>query len=465
MKKWLLRIGLGFFALLVLLYGFLMLRSILPATVNDGNLRLARASIPEGSNAFDVLQTASSHLWWPDDEERKIYDAAYAKLYSQARENGEAIPMGNPSIPKAVVDSMNRKTEHIQGYLLSTTNWDASLANTVLANNRETLAGWDAAAKLTDLQVPEIADVNTLTPYLSDWKRLATLAEVRENFLFHNGQDKEAFDRIMDQIQLGRRMQDSHSTLIGYLVGTAVNSMGLNQVQHWAGRAHLSPDQLKDYIRQLQLDPDEEGAAFANSMRTEYQNTIGNLDAMRKGKLTDPATGTVYPHAPRLLPVFNFSKTKALFASDFNLLVKAAPHHFNEAKLPDFGAHRPGPVSMVMSGNATGEVLYYMEMPAFGLSLSKKSQSDAQLQATRIILALRAYQLTHGNLPPDLNALVPEFLDAVPADDFDGQPLRYAPDRKIVYSVGQNLKDDGGNESRTGPSNNRPLDFVYKFDF
>jgi hypothetical protein len=77
---------------------------------------------------------------------------------------------------------------------------------------------------------------------------------------------------------------------------------------------------------------------------------------------------------------------------------------------------------------------------------------------------LRAYQLTHGKLPENLDALVPEFLDKVPVDAFDGQPLHYSPDRKIVYSVGQNLKDDGGNDSRPGPSN-RPLDIVYKFDF
>jgi len=86
------------------------------------------------------------------------------------------------------------------------------------------------------------------------------------------------------------------------------------------------------------------------------------------------------------------------------------------------------------------------------------------LQATRTILALRAYQLTHGKLPPDLSALVPEFLNEVPIDDFDGQPLRYSPERKIVYSVGQNLKDDGGDDSRSGPSS-RQLDLVYKFDF
>ena len=59
---------------------------------------------------------------------------------------------------------------------------------------------------------------------------------------------------------------------------------------------------------------------------------------------------------------------------------------------------------------------------------------------------------------------MPEFLDSVPVDDFDGQPLRYLPEQKTVYSVGENLKDDGGDDSRNGRSN-RQLDLVYKFDF
>jgi hypothetical protein len=47
-----------------------------------------------------------------------------------------------------------------------------------------------------------------------------------------------------------------------------------------------------------------------------------------------------------------------------------------------------------------------------------------------------------------LNALVPEFLAAVPMDLIDGQPLRYrlnADGSFVLYSVGENGKDDGGN--------------------
>jgi len=423
MRKWFKRIALGIFIAFVPLYGFLMVRSSIPATVNDKELQFPRASIPASSNAFDVLQTAASHVWWPEKQ----------------------------------LDQLNN--------LVRDTNWDDAFAATVLATNREALAGWDAAAKLPDFQVPEISisNFNESWPYLAEWKRLARLAEVRVNVLFHNGQDKEAFDQIVNHILIGRRMQNAHGPLIDYLVGTAVRSMGLSQMQHWVGKTHLTPDQLKDYIRQLGLNPDEEGIAFANTIKGEYQFQVESLDAMHQGKTTNSDSSSHYPRPVRWLPLFNFSQTKALFAQEDLKLVQAAPHHFNEANVADMES-RPNLVSMYLSGNAVGQIMYYMSMPAVIPSLAKKSQGDVQLQATRTIFALRAYQLTHGNLPSDLSALVPEFLDAMPIDDFDGQPLRYSPDRKIVYSVGQNLKDDGGNDSRPGPSN-RPLDLVYRFDF
>ena len=448
MKKWLLRIGLGFLSLLVLLYLFVCLRSILPATVLDKDLRLERANIPEGSNAFDVLQVASSHFWWPDDAEREKYDA-----------------QKNSDFPMAGLSDWGKKTDHISAYLLSTTNWDDQLANTVLNNNRETLAAWDEAVGLPDLQVPEIFTVADLMSYLPNWKRLAQLAEVRENYLMHNGQEKAAFDQMVNQVMLGRKMQNSHSILIGDLVGTAVNSMGLNQIQRWAGKTQLTPRQLENYIRQLEQDPDESAAAYANTIKAEYQCQIGTLDAMRQGKLVDPDTGKNLIKAKPLLPVYNRSQTRALFANASLMLVKSAAHPYKDAKLPDF-SNRPNPVALIFSGNLVGQVMYYMTMPAVIPSLAQKAKCDVQLQATRTILALRAYQLTHGNLPPDLNALVPEFLDEVPVDDFNGLPLHYSAEKKIVYSVGKNLKDDGGVErDPDAKPGQAQVDLVYKFDF
>ncbi len=80
----------------------------------------------------------------------------------------------------------------------------------------------------------------------------------------------------------------------------------------------------------------------------------------------------------------------------------------------------------------------------------KVMRAEAAKQVVVTAIALKRYQLKHGNYPVDLNALVPGFIPAVPLDPVDGKPLRYrrnADDTFLLYSVGENGKDDGNNPS------------------
>lgn len=76
-------------------------------------------------------------------------------------------------------------------------------------------------------------------------------------------------------------------------------------------------------------------------------------------------------------------------------------------------------------------------------------QAGADVAAQRrdaalTVLALELYRRRHGAYPGSLSLLAPEFLPALPPDQFDGAPIKYrlidgAP---VLYSVGVDRKDD-----------------------
>lgn len=72
-------------------------------------------------------------------------------------------------------------------------------------------------------------------------------------------------------------------------------------------------------------------------------------------------------------------------------------------------------------------------------------RAQAERRSTAVALAIRLYRLDHNDaFPPTLDALVPAYLPSIPVDPFDGKPLRYDPQRKRVWTVGDDLQDDGG---------------------
>ena len=88
--------------------------------------------------------------------------------------------------------------------------------------------------------------------------------------------------------------------------------------------------------------------------------------------------------------------------------------------------------------------------------------SIARLRCAVTALAIERYRRANNALPESLDELAPKYLEKIPADPFDGQALRYETREKgyIVYSIGENKIDDGGNdipENRTG----RTYDIVF----
>ena len=105
-----------------------------------------------------------------------------------------------------------------------------------------------------------------------------------------------------------------------------------------------------------------------------------------------------------------------------------------------------------------------MFLPSFTRAVTVLGQSSARLRCARAGLALERFRLKRGQWPQDLADLVPELLRDIPVDPFDEQPLRYArTDRGVVvYSVGEDEVDDGGDVARPPKGSRGPPDVGFR---
>jgi len=76
----------------------------------------------------------------------------------------------------------------------------------------------------------------------------------------------------------------------------------------------------------------------------------------------------------------------------------------------------------------------------------KEIEFISLLRIARCSLAIEKYRNAKNKKPNSLQELVPEYIDSVPKDPYNGRNINYKNDDKgyIVYSVGKDLIDNGG---------------------
>ena len=85
-------------------------------------------------------------------------------------------------------------------------------------------------------------------------------------------------------------------------------------------------------------------------------------------------------------------------------------------------------------------------MPVHSRVNTHQQESVGLRDGLLVSLALELYQRQHNRYPDSLEDLSPRLLPSIPLDRITGSALRYRVngDQAVVYSVGQNLVDDGG---------------------
>jgi hypothetical protein len=112
--------------------------------------------------------------------------------------------------------------------------------------------------------------------------------------------------------------------------------------------------------------------------------------------------------------------------------------------------------------------VFLRDITQTAITIRREVQSVAQVEVAAAALAVQRYRLAHKGFPETLDQLVPAYVPAVPADPFDGAPLRYKrTDRGfVVYSVGEDRRDDGGKPEppREMKKSGETWDFVFRIE-
>jgi hypothetical protein len=111
--------------------------------------------------------------------------------------------------------------------------------------------------------------------------------------------------------------------------------------------------------------------------------------------------------------------------------------------IEDIEAKRSSKFLFTVGSILSGEVVGPVNKAAQQFAIAQVRVDEA-----RIACALERYRLAQGVYPPSLDAMGPHYIDELPHDVINGAPYRYQlrPDGTfLLYSVGWNQTDDGGN--------------------
>ncbi len=372
---------------------------------DDADLLITYEDIPDEENALSYFNLAAGYVYWPEGRAK------------------------------------GRRPDD----LLDEDGWDQTLADEILAENEDIFDLVEqglACPRCQFAQVTGLDDVRYISGQAGPSRTLARLCAIRAEHLFRQGQEEEAFDQAMLIVTLGNRLQNGRGSVLDYMVAIAVEETGLVRMRRMLTSTSLDQSVLMPYISRLDECRASEGG-FADAIKTEYTCTARAVDDFASAKQFKKNR-----MIGRVLMFFTLkpNRTKRRLAKSIEISLPNARRTLAEATRPEFarGSALWRKIKAYASGNGVGENLYWILMSPYARLHGLKARIDCSVAATRILIALKCYKATHGELPDTLDDLVPDYLDAVPLDACDGKPMRYSKQTRVVYSVGCDLKDAGG---------------------
>jgi hypothetical protein len=430
----LLVVGLLLLTGVVLLYGYLLLaadrrlrEALAEADRLDPGWRLneleaARAVVPEAENSATVLLAA--HRVLPPQNEWPDYQLV-EELTQLAPT--ERLPQNQVAILRAALDR----------------------AQPTVAKARE-LA--DARqGRYTIVWGPDV--LNTLLPHVDAMSMVLRYLTCDVLVRLQDGDVEEALHTCRAEFQAARSVGDDPCAVV-QMVRLFRGREAVTQVERCLAHGQASPATLEGLQR---LVEEEAAEPFAwRCARGERALLHVELQSIQAGLVkVDVLQSLFSSKAPGLGNVapsdFWYLRLPGAMKNNHAALLNYLTQFVEIARRP---LEEQGPAVQELEALAAASgkptVLVRLIGPVPKWISGNCQRGVAGLRCAAAMLAVERFRLARGRWPDRLEELVPAQLAAVPLDPFDGRPLRYCrlADGVVIYAIGPDGKDDGGNLSR-----------------
>jgi hypothetical protein len=276
-----------------------------------------------------------------------------------------------------------------------------------------------------------------------EWKKIMLLKQAEAAYLTRRDQEESAFLAAMDMAVLARLLErveawPSFTHRAMELQERAAQSVGLLLKDTHLSEKSLARLQMAEFAPWA---PSESGLAHAMNGFYMYERKL--IMGPLEGEPPLPAD-CLPANDTRFL--FKPNATLHLFADSFRELkdqAVLAPF----ARVDQIGsrANHLRQKGVGLGGpNQSGSQYFSTRIQTYIDLLDEHSLARARHAVLTTLFAVRRCIAAEGRLPKNLDELTPTYLPEKLYDPFSNDPLHFDPERGLIYSVGANLKDDGG---------------------
>jgi hypothetical protein len=437
----------------------------------------------------------------PESNSVNAVEDAFRMFGSSAENVPDAMKMVAPG--KALVGWMQ---SNVSGYNF-TNSWDDFAADIAPDRPAIELLHQVLDRPKLDFQLDYKKGAELLLPHLAPLKRSAQKLEAASVLDLHNGDTGAAATNILTMLGLVQR-NASEGLLISHLVRIAITAIAVAPTWEFLQAINVSDAQLaivQQGWQQMDFLSDATnafvmerawGLAEIEKMRAthyEFGKVLGAASSMSSsggssGAWTWPPDWEAITERPRdaigeamWRSSWSYSDELRTLKGTSIILETLRTMQTNQTQFykADYDAMtaRLSSLGITNVGDAFFRALKIPDMSemfgdnGLGSAVLRTLRVETERRVVVTAIALKRFQLQHGKLPETLAELTPEFIPSVPIDVYDGKPIRYHPNADgtyLLYSVGEDGTDDGGDPTNTasGSSNlywqgNRVRDWVW----